>query len=117
MRMVRRSRLAPLRRAGVLPRPGITADRRVQIDLGLRWRHRTLIPQSTPRLPPQGPGCCPELSNTALREDRAFPALSDKWCQLPRTKPGGRIALRTEQIGMRRGRCDMEQVTGGEARL
>lgn len=40
------------------PRPGITADRRVQINLGLRWCHRTLIPQSTPRLPPQAPWCC-----------------------------------------------------------
>jgi hypothetical protein len=38
------------------PCPGSTADRRVQIDVGPRWRHRTLVPESTPRLPPLGPG-------------------------------------------------------------
>lgn len=43
--------------------PGITADRRVQVDLGLRWGHHTLIPQSTSMLPPQSPQVLPELNS------------------------------------------------------
>jgi hypothetical protein len=40
-------------------------------------------PAEHPQAPTASPRVLPELSNTALGENRAFPTLSDKWCQLP----------------------------------
>lgn len=52
------------------PYPGITADRRVQVDLGFRWRHRSLIPQGTSMLPPQPLKRCQNSQTSPSGETR-----------------------------------------------
>ncbi|MFG3323772.1 AraC family transcriptional regulator [Streptomyces sp. NPDC048171] len=52
------------------PCPSVTADRRVQVDLGFRWRHRSLIPQSTSMLPPQPLKRCQNSQTSPSGETR-----------------------------------------------